>query len=209
MKLAAGLIALFLLQGADVAAAGLKIVTFGTSLTARGGWQASLENALEQCLHRPVDITVVAKSGSTTEWALSSVDRVIAERPDIVLVEFYANDAALNRWMGLGVSRRNFSTILERLRVGLPDARIFMMVMNPMSGLRGAIRPFLASYISAHRSVAAEWNVAVIDHSAGWEKLSSDELSTGIPDGVHPTAAAAASVMVPTIVEAIGGTCSD
>ncbi|MBW9055977.1 SGNH/GDSL hydrolase family protein [Rhizobium mesosinicum] len=207
MKFAASLVCFLLLSGVDVMASNLKIVTFGTSLTARGGWQMSLENTLEECLHRPVDIAVVAKSGSTTEWALSAVDSVIAERPEIVLVEFYANDAALNRWMSVDVSKRNFSAVVERLRMKLPDARIFMMVMNPMSGLRGAIRPFLYRYIAAHRRVAAEWNVEIVDHSAGWAKLSAEELSAAIPDGVHPTGSMAARIMVPTIAKAIAGTC--
>lgn len=209
MRFSAGLLVVFLLSVADVTAAPLKIVTFGTSLTARGGWQASLEEDLERCLRHAVDVAIVAKSGATTEWGLSSVDRVIAERPAIVLVEFYANDAALNRWMSVSRSRENFSTILERLKTGLPDARIYMMVMNPMSGLRGAIRPFLSSYISAHRSVAVERNVAIIDHSNGWLMLPAEELSTAIPDGAHPVASTAAKVMVPTIVKAIAGTCAE
>ncbi|MGM4913567.1 SGNH/GDSL hydrolase family protein [Rhizobium sp. 768_B6_N1_8] len=209
MRFSAGLVVIFLLSVADVAAAPLRIVTFGTSLTARGGWQASLEEGLERCLHRTVDVAIVAKSGATTEWGLSSVERVIAERPDIVLVEFYANDAALNRWMSVSRSRGNFSTILERLKTGLPDARIYMMVMNPMSGLRGALRPFLSSYISAHRSVAAERNVVIIDHSNGWSMLPAEELSTAIPDGAHPVASTAVKVMVPTIVKAIAGACAE
>ncbi|MBB3464859.1 SGNH/GDSL hydrolase family protein [Rhizobium sp. BK377] len=209
MRFSAGLFVILLLSVADVKAASLKIVTFGTSLTARGGWQKSLEQDLERCIHRPVNIAIVAKSGATTEWGLSSVESVVAERPDIVLVEFYANDAALNRWMSVSRSRQNFSTIVDRLKAGLPRARIYMMVMNPMSGLRGAIRPFLGSYISAHRSVAAERDVAVIDHTNGWSMLSAENLSKAIPDGAHPVASIAAKVMVPTIVEALAGACAD
>lgn len=183
----------------------MHLVTFGTSLTARGGWQEPLRAELEKCLAEPVEISVIARSGSTTEWALTEVDNVVAFRPDIVLIEFYANDAALNRFMTVGQSRANIEMVLDRLRERLPNTRIIMMIMSPISGVRGMIRPFLASYIEAHRAAAEKRGIEVVDHTPGWSKLSPSELDAAIPDGSHPLPDVATKIIVPTLVREICG----
>lgn len=106
----------------------LKIVAFGTSLTARGGWQPALETRLAACLQRPVKVEIVAKSGETSLWALTQVDRVVAAQPDIILIELYANDATLHRFVSLAQSRKNIGDILDQLQQRLPQARIIVML---------------------------------------------------------------------------------
>ncbi|MGO4834605.1 SGNH/GDSL hydrolase family protein [Rhizobiaceae sp. 2RAB30] len=187
------------------AGAAMHLVTFGTSLTARGGWQEPLRAKLEKCLSEPVEISVIARSGSTTDWALAEVANVVAARPDIVLIEFYANDAALNRFMTVGRSRANIEMILDKLREGLPNSRIIMMIMSPISGVRGLIRPFLSSYIEAHRAAAEERGIEVVDHTSGWSKLSPSELDAAIPDGSHPLPEVATRIIVPTLTREICG----
>jgi lysophospholipase L1-like esterase len=181
----------------------LRIVSFGTSWTERGGWQAPLADALQKCLARPVDISVIAKSGSTTQWALTQVDQVASAKPDIVLIEFYANDGALNRLMTVAQSRRNIETILDRIQTRSPDTRVIMMVMGPVWGLRGMIRPFFDRYIAAHRQAAEQRGIEIIDHGGAWAKLSQTEIEAAIPDGTHPTPEKAAEIMVPTLARAI------
>lgn len=183
----------------------LKIVTFGTSLTARGGWQATLGEKLGACLERPVEVDTVALSGSTTEWALTQTDKVAALKPDIVLVEFYANDAALDRLITLGGSRENIGKILDALRAGAPKARIVSMTMNPISGLRGWIRPRLSAFVAAHREAAAERGIETVDFGPLWEALPPDELAAAIPDGAHPLPEAARRIIVPELVRRLGG----
>jgi hypothetical protein len=179
----------------------LKIVTFGTSLTARGGWQEPLRAALSTCLSRPVEISIVAKGGATSQWAVGETDAVVNKAPDVVLVEFYANDAALNRFMTVSASRRNVATVLDDLRQRLPRSRILVMAMNPFSGMRGWIRPFEDSYVDAHREEAERRSMEFVDHRPAWKNLDGDDLSAAIPDGVHPLPEKAADVMVPTLVE--------
>ena len=179
----------------------LKIVTFGTSLTARGGWQEPLRAALSTCLSRPVEISIVAKGGATSQWAVGETDAVVNKAPDVVLVEFYANDAALNRFMTVSASRRNVATVLDDLRQRLPRSRILVMAMNPFSGMRGWMRPFGDSYVDAHREEAERRSMEFVDHRPAWKNLDGDDLSAAIPDGVHPLPEKAADVMVPTLVE--------
>ncbi|OWV80242.1 acyl-CoA thioesterase [Rhizobium sp. R634] len=183
----------------------LKIVAFGTSLTARGGWQPALQAELAACLDRPVEVDSVAKSGETTLWALTQIDRVVAEQPDIVLIELYANDATLHRLVSLAQSRKNIGDILDKLRQRLPQARIIVMAMNPFSGMRGLIRPFVGSYISAHRAEAEKRGLEFVDHRPNWERLTPDDLAAAIPDGAHPLPGMAAKIIVPELVEKIAG----
>ncbi len=187
-----------------------KIVTFGTSLTARGGWQLPLQEALTKCLKVPVLVDSVARSGATSEWALEKIGDVIAAKPDIVLVEFYANDAALNRFMTVERSRQNMATILGQLKQQLPHARIIVMGMNPIFGIRGFIRPFINSYIDAHHQLANEMALDFYDNRPAWAELSPDELSAAIPDGSHPLPEAASAVIVPGLTQEIAsGKCQN
>lgn len=186
----------------------LRIVTFGTSLTARGGWQAPLQAALQSCLARPVDVRTVALSGSTSEWARMQIETVVDHRPDIVLVEFSANDAAIDRFLWLSESRENMTAVFNGLRHKLPETKIYSMAMNPIIGRRGWVRPFLADYIDAHRELAAERGIGFIDFRPRWSALSDDDLSAAIPDGSHPKPEVAAAMIVPELVARLGGDCA-
>lgn len=207
--LLASLAVLLMMQDAAPQTRTLKIVALGTSLTARGGWQPALEEALARCLSRPVEIATVAKSGATSDWAAANVGAVVAAHPDVVLVEFYANDAALNRFTSVARSRANMEGVLDTLRSSLPRARIVLMGMNPMHGLRGTIRPFIESYAEAHRTLALSKALSFVDFRPIWRRRGDAWLSQAIPDGTHPTPAAAAEIMVPTLVaELSGGPCA-
>lgn len=196
--------------GADAKAKSLKIVAFGTSLTARGGWQLPLEAALGDCLKRPVTVKTVAMSGATSDWAVTAVDRVIEEKPDLVLVEFYANDAAIDRLVTIGRSRSNMDRVLSALKQGLPGARVIVMAMNPIFGIRGFIRPFIESYIDAHRQVASGKGFEFFDNRPAWLRLPPTELSAAIPDGSHPLPQAAAATIVPGLMaEIASGGCRE
>ncbi len=183
----------------------LRIVAFGTSLTARGGWQPAVRDGLEKCLKRSITLDSVAKSGETTRWALSQIDSVADLNPDIILIEFYANDAALDRLISLSTSRKSFGEILDRLRTRRPGARIIDMAMNPISGLRGAIRPFVNNYIEAHKQEAVNRGLEFVDYRPAWKSLGDAALAEAIPDGLHPLPGVAAAIITPVLVRQIAG----
>ncbi|WP_425340562.1 SGNH/GDSL hydrolase family protein [Ciceribacter sichuanensis] len=183
----------------------LKIVALGTSLTSRGGWPEMLEKTLSACLQEPVVVRTVALAGSTTDWALGQIDRVAGEKPDIILMEFYANDAAIDRWMSVSTSRSNVAVILDSLHKGAPQARIVVMAMNPISGLRGWMRPFLSSYIDAHREEAESRGMGFVDFRPAWNALSEADLENAIPDGLHPRPERAGEIMAPILVRYLVG----
>lgn len=183
----------------------LRIVAFGTSLTERGGWTGPLQTTLAQCLNRPVEVIVIARSGMTSAWAVDNLDRVVAAQPDVVFIEFYANDAALYHSVSLRQSRANMQTILERLDRIRPKPRLVMMAMNPVSGLRGMLRPWIEDYIEAHRDVMMEHGGIFLDHRPAWLARSPADLSRLIPDGLHPLPQAAIEVVVPSLTRLIAG----
>ncbi|KQO69360.1 SGNH/GDSL hydrolase family protein [Methylobacterium sp. Leaf89] len=190
--------------GQDDVAAPLTVVTVGTSLTSRGGWQEALERQLSVRLMRPVFVQIVARAGETSLWGCANLEAVVALKPDVVLVEFAANDAALQRRLSLGRSLVAMRTILERLLSCTPRPRVVVMAMNPVSGLRGLVRPRLTTYIAAHRDLAWALGAEFLDHRPAWNRLGRAARARAIPDGLHPIPAEAAAIMVPALVEHLG-----
>lgn len=207
MKFAAALLLMVLMVAPAAARQGeaLKIVTFGTSLTAKGGWQEPLRRALSACRGTEVTIVNLAKSGMASDWGVTQIDKVLAEKPDVVLVEFAVNDAALDRFLSLGASGANIEEIVTRLKAGDSKPAIYVMAMSPVSGLRGLIRPYLAHYEDLHAEIARRMRVGFIDHRPAWARLSDDELATAIADGTHPDPATAGRVMLPGLMQALAG----
>lgn len=173
----------------------LKIATIGTSLTARGGWQTPLQEDLAACLGVPVTVTNRAKSGETSSWGLQNIGAVLADKPDIVLIEFAANDAALDRFMSLSRSVENMRAIVAAVRAQNKDAIVVLQAMNPMWGFRRWMRPFLDDYIEAHVALARELGIDFIDHGPLWATYSDAEMKRIIPDGGHPLPGSSAQMI--------------
>jgi lysophospholipase L1-like esterase len=183
----------------------IRVVAFGTSLTARGGWQQALETQLARCLRMKVDVVTLARSGAGSDWGVQSVASVVEADPDVVLIEFSANDAALHRGVGFDKSRDNIRAIVGTIRERRPDARIFLMAMNPAYGWRKLIRPYLDAYYDSYRPLSQELKIGFVDHRPAWKALTETELQSAIPDGVHPDPKVAATLIVPNIVRAVAG----
>jgi len=173
----------------------LRLVTVGTSLTAVGGWQAPLEQALAACKNTPVTIINLGVGSSNSRHGLERIEAVLAARPDVVLYEFSINDAYVKFEVSLPESRNNTLKFIDN--VG-NSARIILMTMNPTHGAVADVRPELADYYRLYRAIAAERGLGLVDNAVDWAK--QNDLSTAIPDGVHPTVEAAAGIIVPNVV---------
>lgn len=176
----------------------LRIVTVGTSLTAVGGWQAPLEQALAACTGRPVTVVNLGVGSTHSGHGLTRVAAVLEARPEIVLYEFAMNDAYVAFNIPLETARANTLSFLDQVA---PHARVLLMTMNPTHGEVAGVRPHLARYYDLYRQIAGERGLRLIDHAAAWGARS--DLATAIPDGVHPTPEAASAVMVPAIARAL------
>lgn len=186
-----------------ILAKAMMIAAFGTSLTSGAGWLEPLGRQLAQSLARPVTIGDFGCPGVNSEWALANVPAVICARPDVVLVEFSANDAAYFKGLSLTRSQCNTEKLVRTLQNALPEADIFLMTMSPFRGPRRWIRPRLGAYYDVYKRVAGKLKVGYIDHRVAWKRMSRSELRAAIPDGGHPLPEVACRVLVPRISRAI------
>lgn len=183
----------------------VRVVTFGTSLTASGGWQRGLQRKLRACWSNDVRVINRAAGGRNSTWGLANVASVTAAAPQIVIVEFAMNDAVKTPPIGIDIarSRRQTMALVEAIRSARPSARIFLLITHQVRGDAVRERPRLNDYYRMYRELAAEGIAGLIDTSEAWAKVPDGD----IPDGVHPTQAAQLAVTVPAIVRAIAPHC--
>lgn len=181
----------------------LKVVALGTSLTHSGGWLKLLEQKLTGCLERSISVIDFGRNGATSEWGVAVLDEVIHAEPDVVLVEFSVNDAALFKGISLGRSRENVRRIVRTVERAKPHVKIFLMTMNPSFGPHAWIRPRIGAYYKAYGALADELGTGYIDNLRDWENLTQHELSVGVPDGLHPKPEWARRILVPAVSSAI------
>jgi acyl-CoA thioesterase I len=170
---------------APAAASDLRpvIACFGDSLTAGLGLDAgqSYPDLLQQELdarsygYRVVNMGI---SGDTTQDGLARIGMVLAEKPDIVVLEFGANDGL--RGQPVSIMERNLADMIESLQKGGARVLLAGMTLPPNYG-EGYIHRFDASY----RDLAAKERVPLIPfllvNVAGNTALMQR-------DGLHPNA---------------------
>lgn len=182
------------------------IVALGTSLTALGGWPDALQAAFA-ARHCRIKVVTIARPGMNSRWGRLQLDRVVAARPAAVLIEFAATDAALTHFVPLLRSRATMQAIRTELHQRVPGIRLWTLGMSPAWGLRGWVRPLLNRYTDAHLQDTAASGDGVIDFRADWGRLPASRRRALIPDGVHPTRAAATGIMLPRLTATLAGLC--
>lgn len=189
----------------------LTIVTYGTSLTAGGGWVRQIKQALDAKFPGRVELVNAAKGGMNSEWGVANLDeRVLARKPDVVFIEFAVNDAVERFHLSVPQARRNLESMIDRIRRSNPKTEIVLQVTNPVidrpKGHDG-YRPTLEETFAMVRAVAKEKGTVLIDHEGAWKR----ELERGeahyhelVPDGLHPNERGYAAVATPRILAALG-----
>ena len=176
----------------------VAISVVGTSLTAYYEWPDILAETLELDLDRPIQVSRVAKGGETSSWGVENIEDIVSQEPDIVLIEFSINDADLRHLISLRQSIENHERLIAGLRSADESVSIILVTMSPAYGLRRGLRPRLAAYYNAYRQIARDTDTGLIDLYPRW--LAYDARRQALPDGLHPTEAAATRLIVPTVV---------
>jgi hypothetical protein len=195
-------------EGADP----LRIVAFGTSLTARGPWPDHLAARLAACLEHPVELIRIARAGANVSWAAhpDRIAEVAAGTPDIVLLEFAINDADLRDGLSRGEADALTRGLLDDLAGAVPGAALVELTMSPAHGARGLLRPGLAARYGDVVARGRARSGAVADLYMRWIALPRDQ--RGLADGLHPDPAIAAQVIVPPLAahlaEGFGAPCA-
>ncbi|TCT08031.1 arylesterase [Aquabacter spiritensis] len=176
--------AMFTIASGPAAAAPVRLVAFGDSLTAgynlptASGFAAKLEAALKA---KGYDVTVVnaGVSGDTTAAALARFDWSIPKDADAVIVELGAND--MLRGLDPDIPLKNLTEILTRLKARDVPVLLAGMRAAPNFGV-----DYQRRFDALYPQLAAEFGVPLypffLEGVAGNRGLNQR-------DGLHPTAA--------------------
>lgn len=197
-----------------------KLVVYGTSLTYNSA--LVLRDALKARFGDLITVVNSGQSGRASRTGLALLDeKVIAEKPDTVLIEFAVNDShtyfhepdALDAGIDQPESERNLEALIERIQAALPDCEIIVQTMNPAwdppdnERKPGTNRAELEEFYEGYRRVARRHGLQLIDNHALWSEIQeqdSTRFALYVPDGVHPTPSAIREVQVPHVVRELG-----
>ncbi len=187
-----------------------RVVFYGTSLTKDGGWVDVLAAEIREA--NPGFTWVnAAESGRESRWGRTHfAERVIAEKPDVVFLEFAINDAVARFALSMEEARANLEAMLDALRDALPRCVPVLQVMNPVIGRpagHDGHRPHLAQHAAMWRTVARERRLSLIDHAPAWASVlarGENEFLRFVPDGLHPSLEGYRQHMLPTLRAALG-----
>ena len=184
------------------------LVAFGTSLTAVGAWVDQLRAVLDQQFPGQATVINGAQGGANSDWGRESLDeRVLAHKPDTVLIEFSVNDANARRNTSVEHAKENLENMIERILAANPDGEIILQVMNPPVAHTKTARPEIAAYDQMYRDVAAARGFRLIDHGPAWQELLKTDPRTFLlcsPDTIHPLRSGSLKVSTPVVVAALG-----
>ncbi len=184
------------------------VVTYGTSLTAGGAWVGQFGAALEAGWPGLAKVVNSGQGAMWSKWGVDHLDeRVIAKKPDAVLIEFGINDAFLEYKTPVAEARANLLQMIDRILAAKADTEIILMTMNPPVGVHLERRPAIAEYYEMYRSVAKERGLRLVDHAANWAPLLADDrarFDRYVPDGIHPGAEGCQQVITPALLKALG-----
>jgi len=159
----------------------VKIAVLGDSLAAGYGvkpeqaFPARLEAALK-AQGRNVTVLNHGVSGDTTAGGLSRLDWMLADKPDIVLVELGGNDAL--RGIDPKVAEKNLSAIVEKLK----GAGVTVWLAGMMAP-RNLGSDYVAAFDGLYTRIAEKYQVPL--HPFILDGVAQDvALNQG--DGIHP-----------------------
>ncbi|MBI3196954.1 MAG: arylesterase [Rhodospirillales bacterium] len=161
----------------------VKIAVLGDSLTAGFGvspkqaFPARLQAALQQ---RARNVTILnhGVSGDTMAGGLERVDWMLADKPDIVLVELGANDAL--RGLDPAAAERNLDAIITRLK-----AAGVTVWLAGMLAPRNFGPEYAAQFDGLYKRLADKHGVPLYPFFLDGV---AQEPALNQPDGVHPNA---------------------
>ena len=181
----------------------IRILALGDSITAGYGLPApeSLPSRLEASLRKvglAVDVVNGGVSGDTTAGGLARLDWMLADRPDLVIVELGGNDGLR------GLDPRDSYANLDKILTKLEDAKIKVlltgMLAPPNLGAEYG-REFAAIYPKLARQHDCAFYPFILDGVAAIPELNQ-------ADGIHPNAKGVDVIverLVPYVERILGG----
>ena len=168
---------------AERPAEGPLVAFLGDSLAA--GLHLAADEAFPAVLQRrlvesgqPFRLVNAGVSGDTSAGGLRRVDWILAQEPDLVVIELGANDGL--RGLPLESIEANLRAIVARVHAAGAEILLLGMLLPPNYG-----QDYAAGFTAVYARVAAEHDVAFVpsflEGVGGVAELN-------LPDGIHPTA---------------------
>ncbi len=173
------------------------VVVYGTSLSINGEWARALRAWFGKEYPGKVTFINSAQGGMHSSWGVKNLgERVLAKNPDLVFIEFSANDAASKHRISLEKSEANLDHMVKALRAGNPKVDIVLQTMNPAwdsptntAKKYGSDRPNLEAYYDVVRRYARKRGLPLVDNYPNWVRMrgkSPEKFRKAVPDGIHP-----------------------
>lgn len=165
------------------------IVCFGDSLTAGSGidpsvsYPADLQRLLDSAgyHYRVVNQGV---NGDTTKDGLERIERVLALKPQIVVLEFGGNDGL--RGLPVTVAQQNLATMIERLQSSGAKVALAGMTLPAQYGA-----DYISRFDAMYPALAKQFNLPLLPFLLQDVYGVDGDIQS---DGVHPTAKGAKQV---------------
>ncbi len=190
-----------------------RVVLYGTSITAHDFWGKDLRRALEKRFPGLSEVINAAHSGWNSADGLRDLEtRVLDKHPDALILEFGVNDAVLRFHISTNTARKNLEAMIDRVLASNPHCEIILQTMNAATGVPGTTRPNLNDYYEVYRLVARDRKLTLVDHYPNWKRILDRNVASYaafVPDGIHPTRAAAAAVVSPVLWASLTGEKTD
>lgn len=180
----------------------IKILAFGDSLMAGYGLRPG-EGFVDQLTDKfrqyslPVTVINAGLSGDTTAGGKLRIDWLLAEKPDIVIVELGANDAL--RGLSPKETKNNLQRILQKIRMSGAKILLAGMYAPPNMGQDYAIE-----FNNIYPQLADDMDISL--HPFFLEGVAGN-LDLNLDDGMHPNADGVAVIVeniFPNIMDLIG-----
>jgi len=165
------------------------IVCFGDSLTAGLGiesttsYPADLQRLLDAAGYR-YRVVNEGVSGDTTKDGLERIDRVLAHKPQIVVLEFGGNDGL--RGLPVSMAQQNIATMIEQLQSSGAKVALAGISLPPQYGT-----DYIARFDSMYPALAKQFHLPLLPFLLQNVYGVEGDIQ---PDGVHPTAQGAKQV---------------
>jgi acyl-CoA thioesterase-1 len=165
------------------------IVCFGDSLTAGPGiestasYPADLQHLLDAAGYR-YRVVNEGVSGDTTKDGLERIDRVLAHKPQIVVLEFGGNDGL--RGLPISITQQNLAAMIERLQRGGARVALAGISLPPQYGT-----DYIARFDAMYPTLARQFHLPLLPFLLQNVYGVDGDIQS---DGVHPTAQGAKQV---------------
>ncbi len=186
------------------------VVVYGTSLSINGEWARALGAWFKEEFPGKVSFINSAKAGMHSNWGVENLQkRVLEKNPDLVFIEFSANDAATKHHISLEKSEANLDQMVKSLRERNPKVDIVLQTMNPAwdsptnpAKKYGSDRPNLEAYYEVVRRFAHEHSLPLVDNYPNWARMRNEspaKFQQAVSDGIHPQSGPSKEVTWPAV----------